>query len=112
MLDLGFDGLIKVGAMSHPGPPKIPDDFEHFKSTGIPLLINSCEVDPQFPHDMQKAADEILGGGKMEAEGYKRLYFPGNKHGFAVRGDMSQPIVREAKEEAFKAIVDWFFKYF
>ena len=51
------------------------------------MLINSCEVDPSFPTEFQKIADEILGGGKF-APGYERTYWDGCNHGFAVRGDM------------------------
>lgn len=51
----------------------------------VPLLINSCEVDAQFPPDLQAKADEILKG---FAPGYERVYFAGCTHGFAVRGDI------------------------
>jgi hypothetical protein len=75
-----------------------------------PLLINSCTVDQQFPHESQAKADEILGDGKFEP-GYKREYFEGCTHGFAVRGDLSDPKVKAGKEGAFKATVEWFQKY-
>jgi dienelactone hydrolase len=75
-----------------------------------PLLINSCEVDNAFPLAAQEQADAILGGGKF-APGYKREYFPGCSHGFAVRGDMSDPKVKAGKEGAFKASVEWLVKY-
>lgn len=74
-----------------------------------PLLINSCTVDEQFPHESQALADEILG---KFAPGYKREYFEGCTHGFAVRGDMSDPKVKAGKEGSFKATVEWFQKYF
>lgn len=75
-----------------------------------PLLINSCEVDQAFPLEAQAQADAILGDGKF-APGYKREYFEGCSHGFAVRGDMSNPKVKAGKEGAFKASVEWFAKY-
>ena len=74
-----------------------------------PLLINSC-VDEQFSLEAQATADEILGGGKF-APGYKREYFEGCTHGFAVRGDMSNEKVKAGKEGAFKATVEWFQTY-
>ena len=52
-----------------------------------PLLINSCEVDSQFPPAAAEKADEILGDGKF-IPGYKRTYWDGCTHGFAVRGDL------------------------
>ena len=67
-------------------------------------------MDAQFPLEAQAKADEILGGGKF-APGYKREYFDGCEHGFAVRGDMSKPQVKAGKEGSFKATVEWFNKY-
>jgi hypothetical protein len=52
-----------------------------------PLLINSCEVDRQFPAENQALADSILGDGKYKP-GYERTYWEGCEHGFAVRGDL------------------------
>lgn len=42
--------------------------------------VQTCETDPQFPVDSQKKADEIFG----DAKTYKRAYYAGNTHGFAV----------------------------
>ena len=72
-----------------------------------PLLINSCTYDSRFPHESQAKADEIFGNGKFKP-GYKREYFEGCTHGFAVRGDLSKPEVKAGKEGAFKASVEWF----
>jgi hypothetical protein len=43
-----------------------------------------------FPPEAQAKADEIFAG---FAPGYKREYFDGCTHGFAVRGDLSDPKV-------------------
>lgn len=71
------------------------------------MLFNTCEVDPQFPPESQKIADEILGGGKYKP-GYERTYWEGCRHGFAVRGDMSDPKVKAGKEGAFKTTATFF----
>ncbi|KAJ7634473.1 dienelactone hydrolase endo-1,3,1,4-beta-D-glucanase [Roridomyces roridus] len=111
VVDLAFDGLIKASALSHPSRLIIPDDLEKYKATcTAPLLINSCEVDQSFPLEAQAKADEIFGDGKF-APGYRREYFEGCRHGFAVRGDMSDPKVKAGKEGAFKSTVEWFLKY-
>ena len=68
-------------------------------------------MDKQYPIESQKIGDDILGGGKTETENYKRAYFAGCVHGFAVRGDLSDPQVKEAKEQAFANTVEWFWKY-
>lgn len=111
VFDLAFDGVIKAAAVAHPSLLEAPADLEKFKATGVPLLINSCETDSQYPAEKQKAGDEILGGGQTEATNYKRAYFPKCEHGFAVRGDLSIPDVKAGKEGAFKNTVEWFLKY-
>ena len=90
VFDIAFDGIIKVAVVNHPSLLEAPQDHEKFKATGLPLLINSCEFDEIYPAEKQKIGDEVLGGGKMEAPNYKRAYFPGCTHGFAVRGDYSK----------------------
>jgi dienelactone hydrolase len=109
--DLAFEDVIKVAVVSHPSLLKVPDDLEKYvASSKAPLLINSCTVDQQFPLESSAKADEILGGGKF-APGYKREYFEGCSHGFAVRGDLSDPKVKAGKEGSFKASVEWIKKY-
>lgn len=70
----------KAVAVAHPSLLQIPEDLEKIGESGVPLLIVSCETDPQFPQDAQKKADEILGG----KETYTRTYHPGQTHGFLV----------------------------
>jgi len=84
---------------------------QEYKKTGVPLLINSCETDRTFPPDAQARADEILGGGAQTSELYRREYFAGCGHGFAVRGDLSKPEVKAGKEGAFRATVEFFLKH-
>ncbi|KAJ7726710.1 dienelactone hydrolase endo-1,3,1,4-beta-D-glucanase [Mycena maculata] len=111
VVDLAFDGIIKASALSHPSALVVPDDLEKY-ATGCtaPLLINSCTIDQSFPLAAQAQADAILGGGKF-APGYRHEHFEGCTHGFAVRGDMSDPKVKAGKEGAFKSTVEWFLKY-
>ncbi|GBE86617.1 Protein AIM2 [Sparassis crispa] len=103
--------ISRVTVLSHPSALDVPADLEsyHAKSKA-PLLINSCEVDPQFGPDRQAVADEIFGSGKF-APGYQRTYWEGCVHGFAVRGDLSDPKVKAGKEGSFKATVEFFAKY-
>ncbi|KAJ7201624.1 Alpha/Beta hydrolase protein [Mycena pura] len=111
VFDIAFDGITKASAVSHPSLLVIPDDLEKYsKVAKAPLLINSCSVDKMFPLDAQAKADEILGDGKF-APGYHREFFEGCTHGFAVRGDLSDPKVKAGKEGSFKACVDWFSKH-
>ncbi|KAL1743406.1 Alpha/Beta hydrolase protein [Schizophyllum fasciatum] len=105
--DLACDRVLKAAAVSHPSFLKCPQDLERYaKHATAPLLINSCEVDEQLPLAAQAQADAILGGGKF-APGYKRTYWEGCVHGFAVRGDMGDPKVKAGKEGAFEATMQW-----
>jgi len=106
VFDLAFENIIKVGVVSHPSLLKVPEDLEKYVNTSkAPLLINSCTTDSQFPLEASAKADEVFA--KFEP-GYKREYFEGCTHGFAVRGDMSDPKVKAGKEGAYKAAVEWF----
>lgn len=99
---------IKVGAVCHPSLLENPQDILKLKETGkVPILINSCEDDRQFPIEFQKVADEILGDGKY-TPGYKRTYYPGATHGFGCRADLKNPKEKFAFDESFKEIVQWF----
>ncbi|KAM6496810.1 Alpha/Beta hydrolase fold [Amanita muscaria] len=111
VFDLSFEHIIDVAITSHPSLLKLPDLEKYASVSKAPLLINSCTVDGQFPPEMQAKADEILGDGKY-AYGYRREYFEGCTHGFAVRGDLSDPLVKAAKEGAFTAAVEWLKLYF
>ena len=85
VLSFAKTNRINAAIISHPSRLQIPKDFEDLLATSnAPLLINSCEVDPAFPIDDQKKADEYLGDGKYKP-GYKRTYWPGCTHGFGVR---------------------------
>ncbi|KAF9535069.1 alpha beta-hydrolase [Crepidotus variabilis] len=111
VFNLAFENVFKACAVAHPTLLEAPKDFEiYLAKSSAPLLINSCEIDPYFSHEAQAKADEILGEGKFEP-GYKREYFPGCTHGFSVRGDMSNPLIKAGKEGAFNATVEWFLKY-
>ncbi|KAI0825751.1 alpha/beta-hydrolase [Irpex lacteus] len=108
--NLAFENAIDVNVVSHPSLLNVPEDIEKYAQSKVPLLINSCTIDEQFPHEKQEKTDAILGDGKF-APGYKRTYWEGCTHGFAVRGDLSDPKVKAGKEGAFKESVEWFIKY-
>ncbi|KAI0263058.1 alpha/beta-hydrolase [Gloeopeniophorella convolvens] len=108
--DLAFTNEIVVSAVAHPSLLQADDLEKYFAESRAPLLINSCEVDWQFPKEKQDKADEIFGDGKF-APGYQHAYWEGCTHGFAVRGDLSDPKVKAGKEGSFKNTVEWFRKY-
>ncbi|KAJ7572089.1 dienelactone hydrolase endo-1,3,1,4-beta-D-glucanase [Mycena floridula] len=109
VFDLAFENVIKAGVVAHPSLLQVPADLEKYvASSKVPLLINSCTVDSQFPIEAQAKADTIFEG---FAPGYKREYWDGCTHGFAVRGDLSDPKVKAGKEGAFKSTVEWLIKH-
>jgi len=106
VFDLAFENIITAAVVSHPSLLQVPSDLEKYVTTSkAPLLINSCTVDEQFPLEASAQADKIFA--KFEP-GYKREYWEGCHHGFAVRGDLSDPKVKAGKEGAFKSAVEWF----
>jgi len=111
VFDLAFENIIKVSVVSHPSLLKVPEDLEkYFATSKAPLLINSCTVDQQFPLESSAKADEIFGDAKF-VPGYKREYFEGCTHGFAVRADLTDPKAKAGKEGSFKSAVAWILKY-
>ncbi|KAJ7153879.1 hypothetical protein C8R43DRAFT_1186696 [Mycena crocata] len=108
---LACENIISAAATAHPGPSqvKVPADLEKYAAMSkAPLLLNTCTIDAQFPHEAQAKADEVFAN---FAPGYRREYFEGCTHGFAVRGDLSDAKVKAGKEGAFAATVEWFSRH-
>ncbi|KAF4610804.1 hypothetical protein D9613_006672 [Agrocybe pediades] len=107
VFDLACENIIQAAVVAHPSLLNVPGDFEKYvQKSRIPLLMHTCPIDSQFPPSAANAADSILGNGKF-APGYVRLNYDGCRHGFTIRGDLSDPVVKKAKEDAFKATVAW-----
>jgi len=108
VFDLAFDNVIQVAVVAHPSLLKPEDLDTYIAKSKAPLLINSCEEDDAFPKTFAETADQKFA---KFAPGYRRTYYEGASHGFAVRGDISKPTVKTAKEGAFKESVEWLIKY-
>ncbi|KAG1738863.1 uncharacterized protein EDB91DRAFT_1249022 [Suillus paluster] len=113
---IAFDKVIQCAVVAHPSLLEVPKDLEatlitYFIKAKVPLLINACKNDRSFPAESQAKAGEISGDGKF-APGYRLEYFPGCTHEFAVRGDLTDPLVKAGKEEgSFKTSVGFFLTY-
>ncbi|KAI0077962.1 alpha/beta-hydrolase [Panus rudis PR-1116 ss-1] len=106
-----FENITHVTVVAHPSLLNVPEDIETYKAKSkAPLLINACEIDQAFPIESQEKTVEILGNGKF-APGFELKYWEGCTHGFAVRGDTSNPKVKAGREGAFKATVEFLIKY-
>ncbi|KAH9057910.1 alpha/beta-hydrolase [Lactarius deliciosus] len=108
VFDLAFENIIRVSVITHPSFLTAKDLDIYIEKSKAPLLVNSCEVDPPFPKELAESTDKKFA--KFEP-GYKRTYWEGVSHGFAVRGDLTNPAVVAAKEGSFKATVEWFINY-
>ncbi|TFY74577.1 hypothetical protein EWM64_g9437 [Hericium alpestre] len=110
VFDLAYEQKIHVSVASHPSFVQAEDLEIYAQKASAPLLLNTCEVDGQFPAEKQARADEVLGGGKFKY-GYERTYWPECTNEFAVRGDLSDPNVKAGKEGSFEASVRWFLEH-
>jgi dienelactone hydrolase len=63
------------------------------------------ETDQIFSEPKRHESEQILKDGKKT---YQINLFSGTTHGFGVRGDIKDPVVKFAKEQAFIQAVQWF----
>lgn len=92
---------IQVGFFAHPSFVD-EDELAGFKG---PLSIAAAETDEIFPAEKRHASEKILakGGHPYQINLYSQVV-----HGFSVRCDLSKPVEKYAKEQAFLQAVTWF----
>ncbi|KAG9252969.1 dienelactone hydrolase [Emericellopsis atlantica] len=84
--------------------PSFVDEEELAAITG-PLAIAAAQFDDIFPTEKRHKSEEVLAKTGVD---WQIFLHSGVQHGFAVRGDMTKPNVKRAKEQAFKQAVEWF----
>ncbi|GIJ90423.1 hypothetical protein Asppvi_009377 [Aspergillus pseudoviridinutans] len=94
-------GQLDSGYIAHPSFVT----KEELSAIQRPLSISAAEHDPIFTTANRHASEETLIGTGQE---FQINLFSGVSHGFAIRGDLSQPRVRFSKEQAFAQAVSWF----
>ena len=94
-------GFFKLGAVAHPSFTTP----EEYGKVAHPLLVASAPDDFLFVPELRTKAIEVLTANKTW---FLVNLFEGAPHGFAVRGDLSQPKVKFAKEKTFTDMVLWF----
>ncbi|KAJ5102885.1 hypothetical protein N7532_003414 [Penicillium argentinense] len=97
-------GGVDVAYVAHPSFVE-SDELAAIKG---PLSIAAAETDSIFPTPKRHESEEILG---KTGQPYQINLFSGVEHGFAVRADITKPIIRFAKEAAFTQAVAWFNQY-
>ncbi|CCC71694.1 hypothetical protein NCAS_0I00260 [Naumovozyma castellii] len=97
------DGLANCCAIAHPSFVSI----DEIKAIGNkkPLLISAAENDTIFPADLRHTTEDTL---REIGARYQLDLFSGVSHGFAARGDVSDPVVKYAKEKALRDQIFWF----
>lgn len=70
-----------------------------------PLSIAAAEIDTIFTTELRHKSETILIGTKQQ---FQINLFSGVAHGFAMRGDLSIPIQKFSREQAFLQAVTWF----
>lgn len=99
----GMDGFADVCAIAHPSYV----DTQELESIGKnkPILISAAEEDNIFSAELRHSTEATLS--KLNLR-YQLDLFSGVKHGFAVRGDISDPVVKYAKEKTLSDQIYWF----
>ncbi|PGH10657.1 hypothetical protein AJ79_05371 [Helicocarpus griseus UAMH5409] len=95
------EGNIDVGYVAHPSFVT-PEELGAIKG---PYAISAAETDTIFPAEKRHQSEEILAKSGLP---YQINLFSGVVHGFAVRGDLSNKVVKFAKEQAFVQAITWF----
>ncbi|SPJ73933.1 related to hydrolase related to dienelactone hydrolase [Fusarium torulosum] len=92
---------INVGYIAHPS--FVEED--ELRAISGPLSIAAAQTDSIFPAKLRHRSEEIL---IETGKPFQINLFSGVQHGFAVRGDPNNRVVRFAKEQAFYQAVQWF----
>ncbi|KAF2023466.1 NAD(P)-binding protein [Setomelanomma holmii] len=94
-------GTVAAGAFAHPAFLK----EHHFQNIKKPLFLSCAEEDHTFDGPSRRRALDILRERKKK---YQYQLFSGVEHGFALRGDPTDPYQRWVKEQSLSSIVGWF----
>ncbi|CAI7586717.1 unnamed protein product [Penicillium manginii] len=94
-------GDVDVAYVAHPSFV----DADELAGIRGPLSIAAAETDAIFPAAKRHESEGIL---VKTGQAYQINLFSGVEHGFAVRADITKPVVRFAKESAFTQAVVWF----
>lgn len=94
-------GLADAGAIAHASQIESSD----LHNVSKPVFVTSAETDGSFTVDLRHEAERVFAANKVR---YQFALFSGVSHGFAVRGDISDPSVKFAKEKTISDQLCWF----
>ena len=78
---------------------------QELKAAKGPISIAAAATDHIFQADLRHKSEVIL---EESGNPYQITLYGGVEHGFAVRGDITKPHIKFAKEKAFLQAVSWF----
>lgn len=98
---LAADGVANAGAIAHPSFVSI-DEIAAIKK---PIIISAAQTDSVFPPELRYETETKLVeiGARFQID-----LFSGVSHGYAVRGDILDPVVKYAKEKTLNDQVLFF----
>ena len=102
---LAKQGLIEAYVACHPSMLDVPDDFQNWTTNTVPGLFLCPEDDHGFDLEHRKQVAEL----KRDTVTIK--LWKGVHHGFAIRGDPSNPVEMKAKTEAAQEAIAFFKKH-
>ncbi|KFY60946.1 hypothetical protein V497_03254 [Pseudogymnoascus sp. VKM F-4516 (FW-969)] len=73
-----------------------------------PLAIFAAETDDILPEEKRRATEDRLKEGGVT---WMCTTYAGTDHGFSVRGDLDDPVVKFARDSALDGAVKWFNQY-
>ncbi|PVH69075.1 esterase/lipase [Cadophora sp. DSE1049] len=92
---------VDVGFIAHPSFV----DNKEVELIRAPLAIAAAETNRVFPAEKRHETEAILMGLGLP---YQLNLYSGVEHGFALRGDLTKPVQKYAKESAFALACHWF----
>lgn len=105
---LAEGGFFSAGHIAHPSFVA----EEELSAIVRPLLISACYEDSIFTPELRAKSEEILNKlGKDIGIDWQVNLFSKVSHGFAVRGDRSDPNVRYAMDSTIEDGLKWFSRY-
>ncbi|RSL55651.1 hypothetical protein CEP51_014511 [Fusarium floridanum] len=115
--DVSAQPLVDANYIAHPSSIKVPEDIlESVRAFNVPLSMTVADQDFAMPKDkaihLQARMQQEFGTGK-EKDGipYEIVMYQGCRHGFACRGNRSDPIVDECANRASMQAVNWFKRF-
>jgi dienelactone hydrolase len=98
--------LIDAGVSNH-GQIRVPEDIDELCK---PFMFICADKDWAFSDEQRRRAEDMLKQ-RSNAGDYEFHDYPGCWHGFTVRGDNDDEVVRKGKVDAFEKTVAFFEKY-